>query len=239
MITKKTTHKHYRLLVVTILFSSLLSLLTVSGCFSEFSVADGAASIDTLPYTHIGDTIFPIRESADYTYKFISLNGSGKITSSKNNFNLHIEQDSSNQNIFQFSMLDQRKGNILLWKGNGIPEDSMGIYIIGTYDTTLDSINMLPAPIFWLPQKPTIGIRNLTEDQTIEYLGDNHSFLITPKKSDEIVVDDALLFKEEFQNRITYYYLQKGVGLLGWEKYTDSTLIEMGTLSSMNYERER
>lgn len=235
---KKTSHTYKRIYFISILFSSLMSLLITSGCFSELSAVNESASIDTLPYTHIGDTIFPIRESADYTYNFISLNSSGKITSSIKNFNLHIEQDSSNQNVFRFSMLDQRKGNILLWKGNGIPEDSMGIYIIGTYDTTLDSIALLPDTIFWLPQKPTTGIRNLTENQTIEFLGDDHSFLITPKESDEIIINDALLFKEEFQNRITYYYLQKGVGLLGWEKYTDSTLVEMGTLSSMNYERK-
>lgn len=191
-----------------------------------------------LNYTHFGDTIFPLKKTADYTYSFVKLNNDGKITDSKSDFNFHLEQiDSDDPFVYRFSMLDQRIGNIILWKGNGTDPDSMGIYLIGTYDTTQDKETFFNDTIFWLPQNPQKEVRPITSSQTIEFLGDNFDFVITPESGPEVIIDDAMLFEERYKNEITYYYLKKGVGLIGWEMYLDSTLTDLGVLTSMNYKR--
>ncbi|MGL1901939.1 MAG: hypothetical protein OCC49_07380 [Fibrobacterales bacterium] len=218
--------------------------LLVLGCAETAMSTDTSQSTDsslirTLNYTYIGSKIFPLEHSGNYTYNFLQYDTEGNKVDSTTKFKLEISSYSAGpDDSFLFHMPGD-EADILQWKGEDYSADERGIYIIGRYDTKKKrEISTEADPIFWLPQSPEKGVRTLGSDYTIEYLGNDFSYIMSVDNCSRPVLEEAMLFKEEAGDFTNYYYIKKGVGILGWEKYYKGILTDMAVLNNMNFKTD-
>ncbi|MGL1934977.1 MAG: hypothetical protein OCD01_08150 [Fibrobacterales bacterium] len=229
---------------ILLLLVPLIYTLLLLGCAESYDTttveqADDPSIIRTLNYTYLGSKIFPLEHSNNYTYNFVQYDSEGTKTDSTKNFRFEISSYSQGpDDSFLFGM-PGNEADILQWKGESYSVEERGVYIIGRYDTKQKrEISTEPEPIFWLPQSPEKGVRTLGDDYTIEYLGSDFPYIMSVDNCSRPVLEEALLFKEEAGDFTNYYYIKKGVGILGWEKYYKGTLTDIAVLNNMNFQTE-
>jgi len=183
-----------------------------------------------------GEKMIPIFKNPWYRYRYSELESDGSVMENIEELQLNIYL--FRQNEYKFEYDNSGEGHILIYKED--PPDSSGIYIIGTYK---DTSVFLGDTVLWLPQAPEkFDFWNFGSGKTMKLLSRDTSYLTENLFNENLISNpgevsfekhSAYLFKETQSDTSTFYYLRKGVGILGFERVVGNKTVAVGTLSAI------
>lgn len=210
------------------------------GCLGAGVVSDSRGSVDTFPRP-IGDKIIPLEKNRTVfsTFRWRELDSLGRVFLRMDD--LH-HQISLRGELFGYAFEDLEKGILLWWRDTpGLSRDSVGIYVIGTFDK---NGNVFGDTALWFPQFPNLKKWRFHEVE-MELISPETTYYTETVLRGEpnrhgFQSHKAVLIKESFhdtakaQDVITFYYLQKGVGILGMERSINGRLAATGIIRNIS-----
>jgi hypothetical protein len=215
----------------------------LSGCFFNYqsSKMDSGDASDIITFPRpMGDWIIPLEVLPTYRFQFTELDGESKVKATHNPLTLYIR--AKGENLYGFSYENPDSGLLMIQKPGR--DSAAGIYIVGKF--IKDSI-LLRDTILWLQQFPRKDIvRQLGPDWTMTCVDTGAAYYSKVDVKGENIAQagehpmyrySTLLFREKLREREFYYYLHKGVGILGMEEVVDGKTMAIGTLDYATLEK--
>jgi hypothetical protein len=245
-------------LVKTILqYGAALAILLNAGC-AEMVSSPGSPQDPIFPRT---GSILPLARSNAWAYSFTAYDILGrKIVPNRLNYHISINEQFGFVNDSALVMLDRSNYGpqfsrfAYLYVREGIVDSSFlvvshdmtslskrGLYIIGMYIG--DTVRLYAAEQFWLAYPADSGktwsfktdpLSDTTLEDTMEVLSINARFYVPDSSSMSglTALDSCYLYKQKSANNVSYYYYNKNIGCLGYQRYIGGILRETYILTS-------
>lgn len=221
---------------LAVLFLPCLALVS-TGCMAgtDMDSEDTVKAIDPFPKPQ-GPKMIPLEGEIRSSFLYTGLDPASRPNPIPN---LILYISPRGGDMYTYAFEDSTQGYLVKYRA-APPEDSMGVYIVGTYrkgGEVLDS-----TPTLWLPQHPRPGTSwPIGSNRTME-LVDGQAVYYTetlfPQDTAGSPVAQgfqrhaAYLFRETAGDTVTYYHFRKGVGCLGFERSAGGRLLASGSLRS-------
>ncbi len=206
------------------------------GCLASGDANELAATASPFPRP-LGEWIIPLDKGPASFYRHTYTDTVGTITSSIPRFQIYMEPKGYNE--WGYAVEKPDRGSLITFKES--PWDSAGIYVIGYFVDTAKVY--YDTAYMWFPQFPD-EVKSWTPGpgHIMEYITSDTAY-ITEKLFDDDVITfnneagfqkhSAFLIKETAGDTVSYYYLRKGVGILGYEMSIGGHLRAIGTLCAL------
>lgn len=235
----------------------LITALYLQCARSPSPMAIGSPQDPIFPRT---SSILPLEKSNKWVYSYTAYDTLGKKIL-PNRLGLHIginaqygiQNDSilvllnsSNYQTtfpayaYQYEMEDMGMGHLVVYR-DLYPLSVRGLYVIGEYNGT--AILQYGREQFWLAYPADSGktwsfktdpLNDTTLEDTMEVLSTKARFYVPDETSMSgiTVYDSCYLYKQKNGNSVSYYYYNKDVGCLGYQRYINGTLRDTYILKS-------
>jgi hypothetical protein len=238
---------------------TIISVLAVlfSGCANRPATSIISPQDPIFPRT---SSILPLEKNNKWVYSYTAYDSAGKKIL-PHRLDLHIGiplqygiqhdtglvlldkynyQDTFQAYAYQYEMEDRGMGYLVVYR-DLYPLSIRGLYIIGEYNDT--SIRQYPHEQLWLAYPADSGktwrfqsdpLNDTNAITTMEIISTNARFYCPDNSSMTglSVYDSCYLYKESSGDTVDYYYYNKNVGALGYQRSIGGTLRETYILKS-------
>lgn len=213
--------------------------LGVNGCMTDDEsrgTMDTTKNIDPFPKPQ-GPKIIPLDQESFSAFHYVEQDSAGLVIKRIPSLLLYIKK--RRDDIYTYAFENPSRGYLVRYHAASNP-DSAGVYIVGTYQDSLEAIDAVPT--LWLPQNPKLGVSwPIGSGRSMELVDAQKGYYTeTLFPSDTVGAPvaqgfqrhTAYLFRETAGDTVTYYHFRKGVGCLGFERAAGGQKIASGTLKS-------
>lgn len=211
-----------------------LGLSLLGGCMTG-DLDDGDPWIDPFPKP-LGDAYIPLQQEFFGAFHYVEFDSAGGLVMRRE---LELQVIPKGNGLYGYAFETPESGTLLAFRDGDGNRDSAGIWIMGSFE---DSVQRIAAnPVLWLPQFPKPGTSwEIGPGRRTEMVDADTSFwtdALFPTDPDSTAPvrqgfqrQPTTLFKETKGDTVTFYHFRRGVGCVGFERAARGKLIAAGTL---------
>lgn len=197
---------------------------------------DTIKDIDPFPKPQ-GPKIIPLDQESYSAFHYVEQDTAGKVTKRIPSLVLYIKKRRAD--LYTYAFEDPTRGYLVRYDETA-NADSAGVYIVGTFQDSLEVMDAIPT--LWIPQNPKLGASwPVGSGRSMELIDAQEPYYTeTLFPSDTVGAPvaqgfqrhTAYLFRETAGDTVTYYHFRKGVGCLGFERAAGGKLIASGSIKA-------
>lgn len=215
----------------------VISVAILSGCLAGRD--DGAGS-DVLPHP-IGEKVIPL-DSLGFQagFHYVEYDTTGALVQRIDNLVLDVSRRRGD--IYDYAFETPDRGLLLLWDdkgGNVDKRDSMGVYILGSYHDTVETLDSVPT--LWVPQFPQKGRTWMNGNHFMEVVSADTAYYLEPVTWYTTQTQygfhrySTILIRETAGDTLTVTRFAKGIGCLSFERSVRGRLLVSGILATYDW----